>query len=907
MHKEVFMHTLDYLKYAKTARQIGADSCVLLKNVGGTLPIKESEKIALFGRSQFETYASGSGSGGMVNLPYLITINQGLKAQRTVDAEISNLYQAFIDENPFDKGNGWAQEPWSQVEMPLSEEQVQQASLRSNVGIFVVGRLAGEDKDAQAVKGSYFLTDTEKESIKLIVKHFTKSVVIMNIGGVMDMSWVDEINPTAVVITWHCGCESGNAYADILCGTVNPSGSLANTIAHKLEDYPSSQNFGDLQKNIYAEDIFVGYRYFETFAKDKVLFPFGFGLSYSEFNVTGVEFSQKACDLDLAITVKNIGEVAGKKAVQVYIKAPNGKLGKPEKVLAGFAKTPVIAAGESDVVKIAIAKDRFASFNEQLSAFVLEQGEYQVYIGFDVRSATLFSSFNLDEDVIVEQCSDALAPKESFDKLVAVQENGSVTAGYKPVVTRKYNTNQRIQDEKVAAIPQTQNGYTFDDLLGGKITLDEFVGELSDLDCICLARGEGMCSPKVTAGTAGCFGGVTPALADKKIPIACCSDGPSGIRMDNGTMAFSIPNGTAIGCTFDTNLCNEIFSFVGMEMVKNNVDTLLGPGINIHRHPLCGRNFEYCSEDPMLTGAMAVAELNAFHKYGVTGTIKHFACNNQEAGRRTADSVVSARALREVYLKGFQMAVKEAGAYSVMTAYNPVNGVQAASNFDLNTQILRKDWGYTGVVMTDWWAEMNEEDGKESSIKQTGAMIRSQNDLFMVNADALTNSSDDDSETQLASGKLTRGQLQRGAKNIIATLLKFNCSGGAPEISVENLPETTALPTKNLGEVDVCAGDSLPTNEIACEKGVLSQFVLKVGEYGNYRLTFDLTANAVELAQIAMTVTINRFQNHTNTLQGGVSKKICIDFGVYTSINTYIDVFFSETGMQINNLTLQKI
>lgn len=900
------MHTLDYLQYAKTARQLGADSCVLLTNKNAVLPVKPDEKIALFGRCQFETYASGTGSGGMVNLPYLVTIKEGLEKKRDVDGDISDFYANFIKENPFDKGDGWAKEPWSQTEPVLTAEQVKKASEKNDVGIFIVGRLAGEDKDASAVAGSYFLTDAEKENIRLITQHFTKSVVVLNVGGVVDMSWTTEIPPSAILYCWHCGSESGNAYADVLCGTVNPSGSLVNTIAKNLADYPSSENFGDPHKNIYKEDIYVGYRYFETFAQDKVLFPFGFGLSYTQFTIKTATVSENNCDLEITAHVENIGSFSGKKSLQVYIQCPNGKLGKPAKVLAGFAKTEEIQPNFSCAVNIKITKDRYASFDDEISAFILEQGEYIVHLGFDVRNTEVIGSFTLNNNVVVKQCTPALAPMEKFDHLVALEENGCKKQGYKTAITRNYSTNKIIEDEPITPIPHTENKYSFNDLISGEITMDQFIGELTDFECICLARGEGMCSPKVTPGTAGCFGGVTPSLAEKDIPIACCSDGPSGIRMDNGTMAFSIPNGTAIGCTFDTQLCNEIFSFVGMELVKNKIDTLLGPGINIHRHPLCGRNFEYCSEDPILTGEMAVAELTAFHKFGVTGTIKHFACNNQETGRRTADSVLTARALREIYLKAFEMAVTEGSAYSIMTAYNPINGIQAASNFDLNTQILRKDWGYNGVVMTDWWATMNTENGAEASITQTSAMIKSQNDVFMVNADALTNSSNDDSESSLANGSLNTSQLQRGAKNILSTLCRLNCGGTPPEIEVKNLPETTALPTKELGVVDVPAGDTLPTSQVDTTKGVLNQFVLKVGEYGNYRLKFDLTANAVELAQIAMTVTINRFENHTNTLQGGLSKEAYIDFGVYTSINTYIDIFFSETGMAINNLTLEK-
>src|SRR5699024_7636431 len=275
-------------------------------------------------------------------------------------------------------------------------------------------------------------------------------------------------------------------------------------------------------------------------------------------------------------------------------------------------------------------------------------------------------------------------------------------------------------------------------------------------DLFHIVRGEGMSSPKVTPGIAGAFGGITEELKQLGILVAGCADGPSGIRMDSGTSAFSIPNGTALSCSFNEELSRELFEFMGLELRKNRIDSLLGPGINIHRNPLNGRNFEYFSEDPLLTGKMTVAQLKGMAKYDVTGTIKHFSCNNQEHSRNYANAILSERALREIYLKGFEMAVKEGNASSIMTSYGPINGLWTASNYDLLTTILREEWGFDGIVMTDWWAKGNDE-GETGSRKNISAMIRSQNDLYMVTRDAKLHAIDTNAAEELDMGKVTVG------------------------------------------------------------------------------------------------------------------------------------------------------
>ena len=343
---------------------------------------------------------------------------------------------------------------------------------------------------------------------------------------------------------------------------------------------------------------------------------------------------------------------------------------------------------------------------------------------------------------------------------------------FRSVPERTKDPDERRRERLPEKLPCTGDlGYRLTDVEEGKVSMEEFLSQLTDEDLCCIVRGEGMCSPKVTPGTAGAFGGVTDRLRDFGLPVACCADGPSGIRMDCGTAAFAMPNGTCLGCTFNEQLSEELYAFEGLELRKNKVDTLLGPGMNIHRNPLNGRNFEYFSEDPLVTGKMAASQLRGMGRYQVTGTIKHFACNSQEFRRNMVDAVVSERALREIYLKGFEIAVKEGGAYSIMTSYNPVNGFWSASSYDMLTTILRKEWGYDGIVMTDWWAKGNDQ-GEAGRVENVAAMVRAQNDLFMVTVNAGENSQKDNSQESLECGTVTRQEYMRSAANICRYLLR---------------------------------------------------------------------------------------------------------------------------------------
>ena len=758
------------------SRIAATEGIVLLKNEKNVLPL-QNVKVNVFGRIQTNYYKSGTGSGGLVNVDYTTSIIEALIESPLVEVNKSllNTYVEWEKEHPFNAGSGmWASEPWSQLEMGLSDDILQQARDFSEVAIICIGRTAGEDKDNTLSKGSYYLSDLESEMIQKVSQTFKKVIVVLNVGNIMDLSFMDQYPIQGLLYVWHGGQEGGRAVSDIITGVFTPSGKLPDTIAYHVEDYPSTAYFGGHDENIYTEDIYVGYRYFETFKPEAVRYPFGFGLSYTTFDYH-IRETNRAFEYE--IDVKNIGEFAGKAVIQAYVKAPQGLLGKPAKTLVGFVKTALLQPGQSDTVYIQFDKYDFASYDEvgltkNPSSYVLEKGFYQVTLSTDVKTDIAFFEFEIPETEVIDTCHEALRPIKPFERLKATLNQGRLVESYEPVPLRTYKIKDRIEENRPKEIQHTclEKRHLID-VYQHKVSLDAFISQLSLAELSEIVRGEGMSSPKVTPGTASAFGGVTEKLQAHGLPIACCSDGPSGIRMDSGMPSTSLPNGTALAATFNTNLLESLYYLIGIEMLSYHIDVLLGPGMNIHRHPLCGRNFEYFSEDPQLTGEMASAIIAGLQAAGVTGTLKHLAANNQEYRRFDADSVVSERALREIYLKGFEKAVRKAHAKAIMTSYNPINGIWAASNYDLNTTIVRKEWGFKGIIMTDWWAKMNDETSTGDK-SNTRAMIQSQNDLYMVVVDALSNSMNDNTMASFKEGSLSKAEAQRVAKNICHFLLE---------------------------------------------------------------------------------------------------------------------------------------
>ena len=848
--------TLDWDKYLETSARAVSGGIVMLKN-DGALPLKQGGTAAVFGRIQLHYYKSGTGSGGMVNVSKVIGITDGLlDAGYKLDEQLLNAYREWDEQNPFDYGEGWGGEPWSQKEMPLTDELVGGAASRADAAIVIIGRTAGEEMDNKLEKGAFLLSDLEEDMLRRVTSAFDKTVVLLNTGGLIDMSFMDRYPVSAVMYVWQGGMVGGAGTAAVLTGEVSPSGKLPDTIAYEISDYPSDKFFGSGDMDCYGEDIYVGYRYFETFAKDRVRFPFGFGMSYTSFDIAASDFKLDGDKVTGSVNVKNTGSTPGREVVQIYCSAPQGKLGKPARVLCGFDKTRTLQPGESQTLSFEIPLESVASYDDSgvtghKSAWILEQGGYVFYAGADVRSASEAYSLTLPETV-VRQCKSALGPLTAFKRMV----NSSGKPEFEDVPL----TGEAFPHDHAklpAEIPQTgDRGIRLADVVNGKNTLEEFTAQLTDYDLSCIIRGEGMGSPKVTAGTAAAFGGVSDTLTALGIPCACCDDGPSGMRLDCGTKAFSLPNGTLLASTFDRPLMTELFTFMGLEMHTNQVDCLLGPGMNIHRHPLNGRNFEYFSEDPYLTGEMASAELAGLHSTGAEGTIKHFCGNNRETRRHFLDSVISERALREIYLRGFEKAVKKGGAKSVMTTYGQVNGVWTAGNYGLVTGILHDDWGFDGFTMTDWWANINRR-GKAPDKSDFAAMAMAQNDVYMVTADGAA--CNDNTLDSLNSGELTRGELQRNAMNILRFLTTTHAMkrvmGCDDETEIINRPADAGdVDSTDIEFHDIDEDLTLDLTGITTEKGSSYAFGLNVSKPGVYKVTLTASSTLSELAQTSVSI-----------------------------------------------------
>ena len=914
-------YKLDLEKYAALARQTAAEGCVLLENEEQVLPLREGERVAVFGRMAFHYYKSGLGSGGLVNTRYVVGILDALKECETVhlDEKLMGIYEDWIQENPYDEGQGWGRVPWCQKEMEVTEEMLDCAR-DNDVSLIIIGRTAGEDQDNKAEAGSYCLTEAEEDMIRRVCEVSRRTVVLLNVGNVIDMSWVKKYHPQAVLYVWQGGQEGGSGVADVLTGKVCACGKLTDTIAERIEDYPSTENFGDPFKNYYKEDIYVGYRYFETFARYKVLYPFGYGLSYTDFETKAEIMKNTEDELSVAATVTNTGDVKGKEVVQVYVKVPQGKLGNPARKLIGFAKTGELNPGEKEEVVIVVPKYDMASYDDSgvtghKSCYVLEEGTYEIFVGSDVRSAKAVGTYE-EEFRVLEQLQEAYAPVEKFRRVKAVlMPDSTYQAVTEEVPVRTVDPQKRRKEKMPETLEYTgDKGYKLVDVLDKKVSLEEFVAQIGEKDLIAMFRGEGMCSPKVTAGTAAAFGGITDSLKELGVPVGCCADGPSGIRMDCGTKAFSLPNGTLLGCTFNTELVGNLYEMTGRELRLNKIDSLLGPGMNIHRNPLNGRNFEYVSEDPLLTGRICAAQVKAMARSGIGSTIKHFCGNNQEVGRSTSDSVMSERCLREIYLKGFEIAVKEGGARSVMTTYGSVNGLWTAGSYDLCTTILRNEWGFDGIVMTDWWAKANYE-GHQAEVPVKAPMVAAQNDIYMVVNDAKVNPEKDDVEEMLHAGKLTVGELQRNAENILGFLLK------SPSILLLTgricEEELEAMNTKE--EDDVDAGNLVnlisdpDTQEIVIDGSLLHPVkgnadVLAVSRCyeGDFEMKFVLKSDLGELAQLPVSVFLDNIHKMTVSVQGTNGKWVeetrILNMGF--GHNHYIKLYYGADNLEIKEIVL---
>lgn len=637
------------------------------------------------------------------------------------------------------------------------------------------------EKSAELFKdGDFCLSVKEKEMIDTVKASFKNVIVILNVGGMVDTSWFAYDNQIqSALLALQGGMEGGLAAAELLVGDGNPSGKTVDTFAKSLDDYPSTYNFHESRDYVdYTDDIYVGYRYFETIpgAAEKVVYPFGYGLSYTTFDVETVSAgvvnsncTSEANKLYAKVRVTNTGKFSGKEVVQVYIAKPQGKLGKPAKELAAFEKTRELQPGESQLMILTWEINDMASYDDlgkvKKSAYVLEAGSYDIYVGTSVRDVTKADySYILNHDVITEQLSAKLVPTSLPKRMLAdgsyealtqsepVDTDYSAIGNIDPSLTEGVAPGQRAIPYFRFADGMAKNGsHDIMDVVEGRITLDEFVSELSIDDLIHLLGGQ------PNTGVANTFG--IGNMPEYGIPSVMTADGPAGVRIapEVGICTTAFPCSTLLACTWNPDVLEAVGRAGGEELKENNLALWLTPAICIHRSPLCGRNFEYYSEDPFVTGKLAGAMVRGIQSNNVGATLKHFALNNKETNRKNSDSRVSERAAREIYLKAFEMIVKNDNPWAIMSSYNMINGYRASESEDLLTGILRDEWGYEGMVTTDWWT-------CGEHYKETKAG----NDLKMGNGypDRVKKAYD--------KGAISRSEMETSVKRILGLILKLD-------------------------------------------------------------------------------------------------------------------------------------
>lgn len=718
------------------SRRAAQEGMVLLKNNGGLLPLTTGSRVALFGKGSFDYVKGGGGSGDVVTA-YVRNLYDGLKQEQVPLYEpLSDYYRTYVNER-YAAGD----QPGMMAEPPLPDEMVSAAREAADVAIIVLSRFSGEGWDRSDVeyqgeynpwesevtmpqiagrifpKGDFYRTDAERTMIEQVCKMFDKVVLVLNVGGVVDVSWFrDNDRISSALLAYQAGMEGGNAIAALLTGRANPCGKLPDTFARDLSDYPSTEQFHDSPHYVeYTEDIYVGYRYFETLpgAAQKVCYPFGFGLSYTTFSLDVLSAGEQDGSIYVGVRVTNTGKFAGKEVVQLYYSAPQGLLQKPSRSLAAFQKTRLLAPGESELMVLSFPVSDMASFDDlgkiRHSAYVLEEGRYALYLGTSARDAKLLDyAYEQRETEAIREVSDSLAPSQLSRRLLA---DGS----YEPLPqTEPLDPNadalpRLIPGSEEAVVPAARGrerylmmhpyggARPFTAVAEGTMALEDFMDQLSDEDLIHLLGGQPNTSVSNTFGIGN--------LPEYGVPNITTADGPAGLRLnpDCGVYTTAWPCATLLAATWDSELVSKVGAAAASEVKENNIAVWLAPAVNLHRSPLCGRNFEYWSEDPLLTGKLAAAMVRGIQSQHIAATVKHFACNNKETNRKHSDSRLSQRALRELYLRAFEIIVREAQPWAIMSSYNIINGRRASESRELLTDILRSDWGYTGLVMTDWW------------------------------------------------------------------------------------------------------------------------------------------------------------------------------------------------------------
>lgn len=790
----------------QVAYEAACESIVLLEN-DGALPIKPG-KVALYGAGAKRTVKGGGGSGE-VNERHSVTVYEGMKdAGFIITSEnwLNEFDAEYVKEEKHYHKNKLkniitgkmsamaALENFPGIEGRLiSEKDVTESG--TDTCIYVLSRQAGEGIDRRAKKGDMFVTDIEEANIAFCAKHYQKFILVINAGAQLDVSFLDKMEGiNAVLFMCQLGTAGGMAVADILSGKVTPSGKLASTWAMKYSDIPFSDEFsylnGNLEDEYYKEGIYVGYRYFDTFDVEP-RYPFGYGLSYTEFEMKADKISVDGTMIFVDVEVKNVGTLyAGKEVAEVYISAPVGKLDKEYQSLAGFAKTRVLAPGESGKVRVAFDMCERASYREEDASFVLEPGDYIVRLGNSSRNTTPCAILEIEEEVVVSKHQNICKVQKTFEELKAPKSaDAAVLKAVPRIAIEKDDFGMIVYPyDTPTCLAYTEAQY--------------FMDELSLQDMVDIVVGVGMYSPDNKFNMPGSVGNTTSKFWDKGLVNVTLCDGPAGIRVQKRTALIdgkktkmidpplsiyemmpkflkkilmadpkkstvlyqfttAFPVSAALAQTWNAEMLYEVGVAVQEEMEEYGCTFWLAPALNIHRNPLCGRNFEYYSEDPLLTGVCATAiTMGVQRKEGYYVTLKHFACNNQEDNRKKVSSNVSERALREIYLRGFEKAVREANAKSVMTSYNKINGVYAPNSYDLCTKVLRQEWGFNGVVMTDWFST-------SKGCANNALAMSAGNDLIMPGGKA------DKKEILdgVKSGLITEADVRRSCERVVQAIM----------------------------------------------------------------------------------------------------------------------------------------
>ncbi|MCM1058611.1 MAG: glycoside hydrolase family 3 C-terminal domain-containing protein [Firmicutes bacterium] len=790
------------------SKEAAKEGMVLLKNERQVLPLPKGSRIALFGKATFD-YVKGGGGSGDVTVSYTRDLYQGFREKADhveIFEELASFYRENVkQQHAAGKASGMTVEP----EVP--EELLKKARAFTDTAVISICRFSGEGwdrksiydrqgkKDALAIagqdekdrkdeeaaqgrkaqsepelfeEGDFYLTHAEKAMVDKVKNSFDKVIVVMNVGGMVDTDWfAEDERIQSVLMAWQGGIEGGLAAAELLIGEGNPSGKLTDTFAKRLEDYPSTYNFHESDDYVeYTDDIYVGYRYFETIpgAAKKVNYPFGFGLSYTKFSLSMPVVEKRGHHLRVMVDVCNIGEIPGKEVVQVYYSAPQGKLGKPARELVAFRKTRLLQPGETQTVVLRFQINDMASYDDlgrvARSAYVLEKGEYHFYVGTSVRD-TVEDNYVmvLQEDVITEQLSAKMIPTQLTKRMLANGQYEELPQG-EPVDTDTSVFPAKLSSEEadgVSPVVRRRDSYhlwgcpdsvpKLIDVAEGRMTLEKFVAKLPDEQLAVLLGGQ------PNTGVANTFG--YGNLPEYGVPNIMTADGPAGVRIhpNCGVCTTAWPCSTMLACTWNPELVEKVGAAGSAEAKENNIGAWLTPAVNIHRSPLCGRNFEYYSEDPFLTGKMAGAMVKGIQSNHVAATVKHFALNNKETNRRESDSRASERAIREIYLKGFEIIVKEAKPWSIMSSYNIINGCRASENRELLEDILRGEWGFEGMVTTDWW-----------TMGEHYKEVKAGNDVKMALGfpERLLEA--------MEKGALTRGEMEICAKRILGLILKID-------------------------------------------------------------------------------------------------------------------------------------